>query len=70
MRQRHNMLLAGVAALALIAGGGIAAAQQSPQGQTKAGASTQGAARPKHQPASKAAPRPGWSSTPRPVAQR
>ncbi len=44
MRQKHNMLLAGVAALALIAGGGIAAAQQSPQGQTKAGVSAQGAA--------------------------
>ncbi|MGB7037146.1 MAG: DUF1236 domain-containing protein [Xanthobacteraceae bacterium] len=38
------MLLAGVAALALIAGGGIAAAQQSPQGQTNVGASTHGAA--------------------------
>ena len=32
MRTRHNALLAGVAALALLAGGGIAAAQQSPQG--------------------------------------
>lgn len=44
MRQKHNMLLASVAALALIAGGGIAAAQQSPHGQTKAGISAQGAA--------------------------
>lgn len=33
MRHKHNMLLTGVAALALLAGGGIAAAQQSPQGQ-------------------------------------
>ena len=38
MRQKHNTLLAGVAALALLAGGGIAAAQQNPQGQNKAGA--------------------------------
>jgi hypothetical protein len=37
------MLLAGVAALALLAGGGIAAAQQSPQGQNGAGISAQGA---------------------------
>lgn len=37
MRQKHNMLLAGVAALAVLAGGGIAAAQQSPQGQNNAG---------------------------------
>jgi hypothetical protein len=46
MRRKHNTLLASVAALALLAGGGIAAAQQSPQGQTKAGAgvSAQGAA--------------------------
>lgn len=45
MRRKHSTLLAGVAALALLAGGGIAAAQQSPQGQTKAGAgmSAQGA---------------------------
>ena len=34
MRMKQNALLAGVAALALMAGGGIAAAQQSPQGQT------------------------------------
>jgi hypothetical protein len=38
MKQKHNMLLAGVAALALLAGGGIAAAQQTPQGQNNAGA--------------------------------
>lgn len=46
MRQKHNMLLASVAALALLTGGGIAAAQQSPQGQngSAAGVSSPGAA--------------------------
>ena len=46
MRPTHNMLLAGVASFALLAGGGIAAAQQGPQGQThaSAGMSAQGAA--------------------------
>ncbi len=45
MRQKQSTLLAGVAALALLAGGGMAAAQQSPQGPTKAGTdvSAQGA---------------------------
>ncbi len=34
MRKRQNTLLAGVAALALVAGVGVASAQQSPQGKT------------------------------------
>ncbi len=34
MRKKQNTLLAGVAALALIAGAGVASAQQSPQGKT------------------------------------
>jgi hypothetical protein len=42
MRQKHNTLLAGVAALALLAGGGIAAAQQNPQGPNNAGANVSG----------------------------
>lgn len=41
MRQKHNTLLAGAAALALLAGGGIAAAQQTPQDQNHAGATKQ-----------------------------
>lgn len=43
MRQKQNMLLAGVAALALLAGGGIAAAQQTPQDQNHTGAAKPGA---------------------------
>ena len=35
MRNRQNTLLAGVAALALIAGAGVASAQQNPQGKTE-----------------------------------